>query len=256
MAAKDFAMGVRIQHPQAMIQLAQYGTEDRSRLPAADYHLHMRSRDGRGVYSFCMCPGGSIVDASSEEGRIAVNGMSLSGRDGRYANAAIAASVGSRDFAGEDPLAGMVFQEYWERQAWLAGEGRVPVQLFGDFLRGMKGRLPEEAEISLEGRYAAGDLNLVLPQAVAGAVKEGIGYFGRQIAGFDREDAVLAGPESRTSSPVRILRDEYGESPVKGLFPCGEGAGYAGGITSAAVDGIRTAETIIRRYRTPGGREE
>lgn len=252
MSAKDFAVGIRVQHHQDDIQLAQYGLIDYGRLPVADYKLAARAEDGRGVYSFCMCPGGQVVDASSEEGMIAVNGMSGSRRDGRNANSAIVVSVSGEDFAGSGPLAGMLFQRELERAAFMAGQGKIPVQLLGDFRDGRLSTGFGEVMPDICGGYSFGDLNTVLPVAVCKALRDGFGHFDHTIRGFGRADAILAGVESRTSSPVRIERDEHFESPLKGLFPCGEGAGYAGGITSAAVDGIKIAEEIIRRYRPYG----
>ncbi len=249
MQPKPFAVGVRIEHPQDMISASQYGAAAPAGLPAADYRLSARTRDGRGVYSFCMCPGGQVVNASSEPGRIAVNGMSRAARDGRNANAALVVSVSPEDFGGEGVLAGMQYQRKIERAAWEAGEGSIPVQLLGDFLQGVPSRALGGVEPDLCGGYRLGNLRRALPEEIAGSLVQTLPSMGEKIAGFDRPDAVLSGVESRTSSPVRILRDPQFESEVKGLFPCGEGAGYAGGITSAAVDGMRTAEEIIRRYR-------
>ena len=276
MTSKDFAVGVRVQHPQDQIQLAQHGVIDYVNLPVADYRLAARSSDDRGVYSFCMCPGGQVVDASSETGRIAVNGMSNSARDGRNANSAIIVSVGERDFknlvlsktaiaknsesfaiadssepfiTGGSPLLGLEFQRILESAAWRAGRGKVPVQLLGDFAKDKVSTAFGDVLPDIRGRYEFGSLREVFPEEISAALIEGFSAFGGSIAGFDRPDAVLAGVESRTSSPVRILRQENFESAVSGLFPCGEGAGYAGGITSAAADGIKVAEEIIRRYR-------
>ncbi len=274
MEAKPFAVGFRVEHPQEMIQTCQYGASGHL-LPPASYKVTARSADGRGVDSFCMCPGGRVVNASSEPGRLAVNGMSSHARDGRNANAAIVVAVQPEDFllwsdparwgearayAGTDPaggttrsdcLAGVTFQRILEERAYRAGQGRIPVQLFGDYLArrpssGLGEVIPDTA-----GGYRLGDVREILPAQLGDAVAEGIRAFGRQIAGFDREDAVLSGVESRTSSPVRILRDEQMESAVKGLYPCGEGAGYAGGITSAAMDGMKAAEKIAARYARP-----
>ena len=262
MTAKDFAVGIRVQHPQDEIQLAQYGCVDYGRLPVADYKLTARAGDGRGVYSFCMCPGGQVVDASSEEGMIAVNGMSGSKRDGRNANSAIVVSVSEKDYVNENfsgkaymgrkPLLGLEFQRSLERAAYRSGQGRIPVQLLGDFKDRMLSASFGDVVPDFCGGYGFGDLNAVLPTAICRALIDGFEHFDHSIHGFGRPDAILAGVESRTSSPVRIERDERFESPLKGLFPCGEGAGYAGGITSAAVDGIKVAEEIIRRYRPYG----
>lgn len=265
MEAKAFAVGFRMEHPQAMIQESQYGDQG-DKLPAAPYKVTAQTLSGRGVYSFCMCPGGMVVNASSEPGFLAVNGMSNHARDGRNANSAIVVTVQPSDFAawlpagqkpeGEAPgecsvFAGMEFQRMLERRAYEQAQGKVPVQLFGDYRSrristGLGAVLPD-----IRGDYALGQVREILPSVLGDAIEEGILSFGRHIRGFDREDALLSGVESRTSSPVRILRDGNMESAVRGLFPCGEGAGYAGGITSAAVDGIKLAEKIAERYARP-----
>lgn len=256
MEPKAFAVGFRIEHPQEMIQRSQYG-DFASLLPPAPYKVTAQASCGRGVYSFCMCPGGAVVNASSEQGYLAVNGMSNHARDGRNANSAIVVTVQPEDFAsfhGPDTpsvLAGMEFQRMLERRAWQAAEGRVPVQLYGDYLAGRSSTGPGQIIPDIRGAYAYGAVREILPEELSSAIAEGIAAFGRQIHGFDREDAVLCGVESRTSSPVRILRDENKESAIRGLFPCGEGAGYAGGITSAAVDGIRVAQELAARFARP-----
>ena len=244
---KPFAMGLRIEHPQAMIQTAQFGTEDTSLLPVASYKLVTHTGEGRNVFSFCMCPGGHVVNASTHSGQTVVNGMSLSGRRGRNANSAIVVSVGPQDYRGDDPLAGLAFQKEYEQLAFLAGKGAIPVQLFGDYTAGKRSDAFGGVQPDIRGAYCFADLNRVLPDAVNRALAEAMGSFAKTIRGFDRPDAVLSGIESRTSSPVRVVRDERYESSVKGLFPCGEGAGYAGGIMSAAADGMKVAEEIIRR---------
>ncbi len=245
---KSFAVGVRIQHPQHMIDVSQYGEKEADFLSPAPYKLTAKASDGRAVYTFCMCPGGYVVDASSEEGRTCVNGMSYHGRAGENANAAVIAQVDPGDFGGEGPLAGIEFQRQLEAAAFRAGNGAVPVQLYGDFREGHKSTGFGGVRPCFRGQYAFADLNEVLPKYLADAVKEGIEAFGRKIRGFSRPDAVLAGVEARTSSPVRIPRDEGLEAGVRGLYPCGEGAGYAGGITSAAMDGLKVAEAVIRKY--------
>lgn len=247
--AKSFAVGLRIEHPQEMIDSAQYGTADRELLPAADYKLTARASNGRGVYSFCMCPGGQVVNASSEHRCLAINGMSRSARDGRNANAALIVTVKPEDYPGKGALAGIAYQRQLEELAYREGQGQIPVQLTGDFLADRPSTRLGEVEPDLCGAWTFADLNRVLSPEISSSLAESMGQFGRKIAGFDRPDAVFSGVESRTSSPVRIVRDENRESAVRGLFPCGEGAGYAGGITSAAVDGMRTAEEIIRRYQ-------
>ncbi|MCD8329498.1 MAG: FAD-dependent monooxygenase [Lachnospiraceae bacterium] len=249
MQTKPFAVGMRVEHPQEMIQESQYGPGYPAGLPVADYKLTARTAAGRGVYSFCMCPGGQVVNASTEPERIAVNGMSVSARDGRNANAAIVVTVSPADFGSEEVLAGMAFQRRLEHLAWEAGEGRIPVQLLGDFRENVPSRILGDVEPDICGAYQLGNLRAALPVAIGDSIAEALPAFGRKIAGFDRRDAVFSGVESRTSSPVRILRNEHFESELAGLFPCGEGAGYAGGITSAAVDGMKVAEEIIRRYQ-------
>ncbi len=249
MHAKSFAVGVRVEHPQEMINEAQYGDPYARNLPVADYKLTAQTTGGRGVYSFCMCPGGKVVNASSQVGHLAVNGMSYSQREGRNANSALIVTVTPQDYPGEDALAGVAFQQELERLAFREGEGNIPVQAWGDFEKNritssIQGVIPD-----LMGAYTPGNLRRVLPEQVSLALMEGMRQFGRKIPGFDREDAMFSGVESRTSSPVRLERNLHLESEVGGLFPCGEGAGYAGGITSAAVDGLKVAEEIIRRYR-------
>lgn len=252
MEAKAFAVGLRIQHPQTMINTSQYGMEECHELGPASYKLTRQTAGGRGVYSFCMCPGGYVVNASSEPGRLAVNGMSYNDRAGENANSAIIASVTPEDFSHDvdekNPLAGIDFQRELEEKAYQAAQGKIPVQLYGDFLSNRESVAFGQVKPAFRGQYAFANLRQVLPEALAVSFIEAMEGFGGVIPGFDRTDAILAGIESRTSSPVRIPRDEGLESSVRGLFPCGEGAGYAGGITSAAMDGIKVAEELIRRY--------
>ena len=248
MEPKAFAVGVRIEHPQEMIDRSRYGEDYPQGLPAAAYKLTRKVADGRGVYSFCMCPGGYVVNASSEEGRLAVNGMSYQARDGRNANSAMIVTVRPEDFENGDALAGVEFQRRLEERAYRAGNGRVPVQLLEDFVRNRITKALGDVSPCIKGAYAFGDVRGIFPEQLQEALQEGILGCGQVIPGFVRPDAVLSGVESRTSSPVRILRDDNLESGIKGLFPCGEGAGYAGGITSAAMDGIRVAEEIRKRF--------
>ena len=249
MESKPFAVGVRAEHPQEMINKCQYG-ENWEQLPAADYKLTAKASDGRGVYSFCMCPGGYVVNASSEEGRLAVNGMSYSGRNGENANSAIVVTVTAEDFSEYQKkgnvLAGMEFQRRLEEAAYQLGEGKIPIQLFGDFKKGEKSVKLGNIKPNNKGGYQLANVQEIFPESVSKAICEGIEAFDRKIPGFAREDTVLSGVESRTSSPVRILRGKDFQSEIKGLYPCGEGAGYAGGITSAAGDGIKVAEAICR----------
>ena len=248
MEAKSFAVGVRIEHPQKMITEDQYGPEAPDFLGAAPYKLTNQCENGRGVYSFCMCPGGYVVNASSEEGMCAVNGMSNRGRDGANANSAVIVGVSPEDFGSSDILAGMAFQRKWEKLAYEEGRGLVPVQLFDDFKEKKVSERFGAVKPEHKGGYHFGNLWHCLPTFVCESLVEGIDAFGRKIKGYDRPDAILSGVETRTSSPVRIPRDEHFESNVGGLYPCGEGAGYAGGITSAAMDGLRVAEAVAAAY--------
>lgn len=255
MEQKSFAVGVRVQHPQKLIDLDQYGPDAPKILGPAYYRLAEKFPDGRGVYSFCMCPGGYVVNASSEEGMLAVNGMSYSGRSSKNANSAIVVSVTPEDFlpfAREDApsvLNGMYFQRELEKRAFEKGEGKIPVQRFADFrekLIGNAGNL----EPVFKGEFTMGDVRGIFPEVLQDHLEKGILAFDRKIPGFADGDTLLAGVESRTSSPVRILRDENLESSIKGLYPCGEGAGYAGGITSAAMDGLRVADAIAWKCKS------
>lgn len=253
MEAKAFAVGLRVQHPQTLINMSQYGMEECKELGPASYKVTRQTSGGRGVYSFCMCPGGYVVNASSEPGRTAVNGMSYHDRGGDNANSALIVTVTPEDFphvpGDRQALAGIEFQRRLEEAAFRLGGGKIPVQLYGDFKENRVSVDFGQIKPAFCGQYAFANLREMLPGTICAALLEGMEGFGHMIKGFDRPDAIFAGIESRTSSPVRIPRDEHLESAVKGIFPCGEGAGYAGGITSAAMDGIRTAEEIIRRYR-------
>lgn len=244
MQPKSFAIGVRVEHSQEMIGKNQYG-ELYKALPTADYKLTHQTKDGRGVYSFCMCPGGYVVNASSEKCMLAVNGMSDYLRDGINANSAIVVTVGVEDFDGTDALAGMRFQRKWEKKAFDAAGGKIPVQLFGDFKKNVVSKEFGNVRPQTKGETAFANVREILPGEVADSIEEGIIAFEKKINGYSRDDTLLLGIESRTSSPVKIVRDDTMQSNIKGLYPCGEGAGYAGGITSAAMDGIKTAIKII-----------
>jgi uncharacterized protein len=259
MAQKPFAIGLRIEHPQGMIQRNQFGPFwNHPALPAADYKLTYQSSDGRGVYSFCMCPGGFVVNSSSEPGMVACNGMSNFARDERNANSAIVVSIRTEDFGSQNIMAGVEFQRRWERAAFLAANPptnplpdqkngfAMPVQRFEDFAAGRLSRDFGSIRPCSKGTIALADLNSCLPDFVASAIKEGILNFDRKIKGFAHPDAILTGVETRTSSPIRILRNETMQSNIAGIYPCGEGGGYAGGIMSAAMDGVRVAEAIAR----------
>lgn len=249
MEQKPFAVGVRVEHPQSMISEQQYGKEGAKLLPAASYKVTAKTEEGRGVYSFCMCPGGYVVNASSEPGRLAVNGMSYSGRDGKNANSAVIVTVTPEDFPSDHPLAGVEYQRELEERAYRAGNGKIPVSTFGDFKAGQCSLNVGEIVPQTKGAWCFADLRSVLPDAVSDAIIQGMASFGTMIRGFDRDDAILSAVESRTSSPVRLVRGEDMESNIRGIYPAGEGAGYAGGITSAAVDGIRVAEVIAKTFQ-------
>ena len=251
MIPKDFAVGIRIIHPQKVIDDYVYGISDpgimeRKGITAGDYKLTGKARDGRGVYSFCMCPGGFVVDSSSESGGVVVNGMSYSRRDSGFANSAIVATVSGRDF-GTGLFDGLEFQREMERMAFRTGNGLLPAQYYRDFADNIRSSGPGDISDRVRGRTVGADLNEILPPYISGAIKDVMPEFGRRIRGFDADDAICLGVETRTSSPVRILRGKDLMSDIPGLFPCGEGAGYAGGITSAAVDGIRVAEVVAKR---------
>ncbi|MEW8958739.1 hypothetical protein MHOCP_05360 [Moorella humiferrea] len=249
---KPFSIGVRIEHPQELINLAQYkrfaGIKG---LGPADYKLAYHAPAGRSAYTFCMCPGGSVVAAASEPGGVVTNGMSTYARDGENANSALLVGVTPDDFGSDHPLAGIEFQRRWERLAFrLGGENyHAPVQLVGDFLAGRPSEQLGKVRPTYRPGVALGDLKDCLPDYVVATLREAIAVFDRKVHGFALPEAVLTGVETRSSSPVRIWRDARGEAGVRGLYPAGEGAGYAGGIVSAAVDGLKVAEAIIARYR-------
>lgn len=248
MQAKPFSIGVRIEHPQVLIDQAQYGRfAGHPALGAADYKLSVRLENGRGVYTFCMCPGGVVVAAASEPGGVVTNGMSVFARDSGYANSALLVDVRPEDFEQDgDPLAGMRFQRHWEWLAFEAGGGgyHAPAQAVGDFLVG-RSSVTFSGHPSYRPGVTPANLRACLPAFVTESMAAALPRLDRRLRGFASPDAVLIGVETRSSSPVRILRDETGHASVRGLFPAGEGAGYAGGITSAAVDGIRTAERML-----------
>jgi uncharacterized FAD-dependent dehydrogenase len=254
MSSKPFAMGVRIEHPQDMINENQYGRyANHPMLKGADYKLTYTSgKSGRAVYSFCMCPGGEVVAAASEQGRIAINGMSEYKRDKNNANSAIVVSVGPKDFASDSPLAGIEFQRHYEALAYQIGGANynAPVQLVGDFLRDTVSTELGGIKPSYTPGYKFADLTKCLPNYITDAIKEALPKFDHKINGYAREDAVMTGIETRTSAPLRIDRNENLQSiSLEGLFPAGEGAGYAGGIISAAVDGLKIAENIMKNWK-------
>ena len=266
MARKPFAVGVRIEHPQALVNEAQYGAAaSHPVLGAADYKLAVKTDDGRGVYSFCMCPGGEVVAAASEEGLLCANGMSRHARAGANANAALLVEVRPDDLPGDDPLAGVAFQRQLERDAYQLGRGltagggedasalcppyTAPAQTVGDFLAHAAGTPSAAVTPTYPRGVAWRDLRDCLPPFVTDALAEALPALDRKLHGFASDDAVMTAVEARSSSPGRIVRDDGFQSNIAGLYPCGEGAGYAGGITSAAVDGLRVAEAIVAARR-------
>ncbi|MEY2801963.1 MAG: hypothetical protein RL513_1548, partial [Pseudomonadota bacterium] len=248
--AKPFSVGFRIEHPQGMIDRARWGRHaGHPLLGAADYKLVHHARNGRAVYSFCMCPGGTVVAATSEPNRVVTNGMSQYSRNERNANAGMVVGIDPHDYPGSDPLAGMRLQRELESRAFVLGGStyEAPGQLVGDFIAGKPSTQLGEVEPSYKPGVKLGDLHPALPAYAIEAMREALPAFGRKIAGFDRHDAVLTGVETRTSSPLRITRGEDFQSlNVRGLYPGGEGAGYAGGILSAGVDGIKLGEAVAR----------
>ena len=244
MKPKNFAIGLRIEHPREMIDKSQYG-DSYKMLDPASYKLTYQTKNNRSVYSFCMCPGGYVVNASSEENKLCVNGMSNCKRDEKNSNSAIVVNVTTDDFNNE-LFGGIELQRKLEEKAYIEGKGKIPVQLYKDFKDNIKSTKLGEITPNTKGEYTLSNLNNILPEYISESIKEAIPVFGRRIKGFDREDAILLGIEARTSSPVVIVRDEELNSSIEGLYPCGEGAGYAGGITTAAIDGIKIAEKIVK----------
>ena len=247
MQQKPFSVGARIEHKQKLINQAQYGPAAQSHyLGAADYKLATHLPNGRGVYTFCMCPGGQVVAAASEQGRVVTNGMSEFARDKVNANAALLVGVDSRDFGSDAPLAGMAFQRRLEEAAFKFGGQNygAPVQLVGDFLARHASKKGGEVLPSYQPAVTWSNLDLVLPPEITDAMRAGIVEMSRKLHGFDSFDAVLTGVETRSSSPVRMVRDETMQANIKGIFPCGEGAGYAGGITSSAADALKVVFSL------------
>ena len=250
MEPKPFAMGLRIEHRRADIDVMKYGDDPayKKLLPAADYKMTHQASNGRAVYSFCMCPGGYVVNASSEPGEMCVNGMSYSGRDGENSNSAIVVNVTPEDYGSDHPLAGMEFQRRWEKAAYEAGQGAVPVQLFGDYRRDIPSEKLGGVTPQIKGEYRLTSLKCCLPEYIKDAIIEGVVSFDKRMPGYSSDEAVLSGIEARTSSPVRMIRGDELCCEGTCIYPCGEGAGYAGGITSAAVDGMKVAEAIASRF--------
>jgi uncharacterized FAD-dependent dehydrogenase len=248
MEPKPFSMGVRIEHRQKSVDEAQYGPfAGHAALPPADYKLNVRLPDGSSAYTFCMCPGGSVVAAASEAGGVVTNGMSSAARDGENANAALLVTLNPADFPDKSTLGGMRWQQEIERAAFRAGgeNYRAPAQLVGDFLARRKSEKLETVQPTYRPGVTLCELHKVLPEQITGVLEKAIPELSRKLHGFASPDAVLTAPETRSSSPVRILRDNTRQSSLRGLYPCGEGAGYAGGIVSAAVDGMLSAEAMM-----------
>ena len=248
MVRKNFSVGVRIEHKQSMINESQYGTYTKLHLPPAEYKLAYHN-DERSCYTFCMCPGGEVIASSSEKESIVTNGMSEYKRDKENANAALLVNVLTTDFTGNDPLSGMYFQEELEHNAYILGgnNGNAPVQRVEDYLKNRKSNHIGNIIPSYKPGYTLTNLNELFPEYINKTLKEGIVDFDKKIHGFASPDAILTGVETRSSSPVTILRDDNLESNISGIYPCGEGAGYAGGITTAAIDGIKVAIKIIEK---------
>lgn len=241
---KPFAVGVRLQHPQSLINLSQYKKE--VDLPPASYKLTHQTSNKRGVYSFCMCPGGYVINASSEKGRLAINGMSNHKRDSENANSAIIVTISPKDF-GNNPLDGIKFQRLLEEKAYL--NGKIPTQLYKDFKENKTSKNFGSIKPCFKGNYKLTNLRDILPEYISNALLEAIPYFGTKIKGFDGDDTIISAIESRTSSPIKIIRDENFQTNIKGIYPIGEGAGYSGGIMTSATDGIKLAEILIKLYK-------
>ncbi len=252
MDAKPFSLGVRIEHLQDWVDEAQYGRwAGHEKVDPAEYKLVYHTTNGRTVYTFCMCPGGEVVASSSEEGHVVTNGMSYYARDGKNANSALLVGVSPTDFGENHPLAGLAYQNHWERLAYQAGGGgyAAPIQRVGDFLTDSKPLDPSIVLPTYTPSVQPYEIQSILPAYVADSLKEALPQLGKSLKSFDHPDGLLTAVESRSSSPVRMMRNPLGESNLKGLFPAGEGAGYSGGIISSAVDGLRSAECLIQKFR-------
>ena len=249
MHRKNFSVGLRIEHKQSMINESQYGKNPKLKLPPAEYKLVYHGQN-RSCYTFCMCPGGEVIASSSEKGAIVTNGMSSFKRDKENANSAILVNVLTTDFAGDDVLAGMYFQEELEKNAYKLGgcNNYAPVQRVEDFLNNKESTKIGKIIPTYKPGYKLANLNTILPKYVSETIKEGIIYFGQKIKGFDHPDALLTGVETRSSAPLTIVRNDCLESVEENLYPCGEGAGYAGGITTSAIDGLKVAIKIIEKF--------
>ena len=251
MESKPFAVGYRVIHNQDMINESQYGSKYKDMLGAATYKLTYKTTNNRGVYSFCMCPGGYVINASSEENKLVVNGMSYNKRDSKTSNSAIVVQVFPRDY-GDGLFDGVKFQEEIEKRAYDLGKGKIPIQLYKDFIDNKESSSLEDVIPDIKGAWTFSNLNGLLPSYLNDSIKEAFISFDKKIKNFSKCDTILVGVETKTSSPIRIIRDDNYLSNIAGIYPCGEGAGYAGGITSAAIDGIKVAESIISKYMKIG----
>ena len=247
MSNKPFAVGVRIIHNEEDISKSMYG-ENYKKLEPASYKLTYGTKDGRGVYSFCMCPGGYVVNASSEENRLCINGMSNEARDSGASNSAIVVTVSKSDF-GDSLFSGLEFQRELEEKAYNLGKGLIPLQRYEDYTKSVVSDHIGRINPITKGKYNFANLNELFPEYINNSLKEAIPYFEGKIKGYSDPDALLLGIEARTSSPIKMFRDDYLESNIKGIYPTGEGAGYAGGITTAAIDGIKQAENYVSIYK-------
>lgn len=249
MKAKKFAVGIRVIHSQKNIDKAQFGNKFYEKLSPAPYKLTCTTSNNRAVYSFCMCPGGYVINSSSDKNHLLINGMSYNDRASGFANSAIIVAVDENDFKNNDLFAGMHYQEELEKLCYKLAKGKIPIQLYKDFIKNETGNLDNIKDIPIKGAYVSFDLNEILPDYISTSIKEAFIAFDKKIKGFACDDAILLGVETRTSSPIRINRGDDFQANIKGLFPCGEGAGYAGGITSAAMDGLKIAEFINKTYK-------
>ena len=245
--SKPFAVGLRVQHLQKDIDRSQYGEENLKFIGKASYKLTYQTKNKRGVYTFCMCPGGYVLNASSEEGHLAVNGMSNHERESENANSAVIVTISEKDY-GEGPLAGIKYQRLLEEKAFKLGNGAIPIQTLGDFKLNKETDELGKIKPVIKGQYKYSNLRDVFSPEISSSIIEAMDYFDHKIAGFGSDDVILAAVESRTSSPIRIIRNDDLESNIEGIYPAGEGAGYAGGITSAAVDGVKVAEAIAKEF--------
>ena len=245
MMPKPFAVGIRIIHEETKITNSMFGT---NKLGPASYKLTHTTKDRRGVYSFCMCPGGYVVNASSINNHLSINGMSNFKRDSLYSNSAIVCSISPKDY-GENLFDGMNFQSELERKAYSLANGLIPIELYKDYKDDKEGKEAFKTHAGIKGKFKFANVNEIFPDYINETIKEGIETFGTKIKGFNDDDSIILGVESRTSSPVKIERNDLGESNISGIYPVGEGAGYAGGITTSAMDGVKTFEKFIKIYK-------